>query len=157
MIDAERGQRIHHGIGHCRRRAVGAGFADTFDSQRIERIRCYGFAQSESRHIARAHDRVIHQRAGENLALIAEEHLFAQRFTQPLRHTTVHLTLDDHRVDDYAAVVHQYELFNARLASFAIDADHSHVRAEAPGFASGIEKYRLLETGLRAGWNPSAV
>ena len=32
VIDAQRRQRVHHGVGHRRRRAVGAGFADTFDS-----------------------------------------------------------------------------------------------------------------------------
>ena len=87
----------------------------------LKRIGGYGFAESERRHIAGAHHRVIHQRAGEHLAVFAEEHLFAQRFAEALRHAAVNLALDDHRVDDYAAVIDQHELLDGRLAGFAID------------------------------------
>src|SRR5262245_19335038 len=157
MIDDQRGQSIHNAISHYRTLAVCPCIVYIFYTLWSELILSNFYTQSQWRHIARAHDSIIHQLARENLSLIAEEHLFAQRFTQPLCHAAVHLALDDHRVNDYAAVVHQHELPDGRLAGFAIDAHHGHVRAEAPGFASRIEEYRLLETGLYTGRDPSAV
>jgi hypothetical protein len=38
MIDAERRERVHYGVGDGRWGAVGAAFADAFDAQRIKGI-----------------------------------------------------------------------------------------------------------------------
>ena len=47
VIDAQRRQSVHHGVGDRRWRAIGAGLADAFDAQGIKGIRRYGFSQNK--------------------------------------------------------------------------------------------------------------
>src|SRR5262249_10681455 len=68
----------------------------------------------ELRNPGSARSRLIHQRAGENLAVIAEEHLFAKRLAETLSHAAVNLPVENHGVDDNAAVIDQDELFKSR-------------------------------------------
>ncbi len=150
MIDAERRERVHHGVGDRRRGAVGAAFADAFDAQRIKGIRRNRLAENHRRHVGGAHDRIIHQRAGLHLAVFAVEHLFALRFAETLSDAAVNLAFDDHRVDDYAAVVDEHQLFDGQFAGVAIDADGCDVGAEAPGFALGIVESGFLQADFHA-------
>ena len=95
-------------VGDGRRRAVGAAFADAFDAQRIKGIGRNRLAENHRRHVGGAHDRVVHERAGLHLAVFAVEHLFALRFAETLSDAAVNLSFDDHRVDDYAAIVDEH-------------------------------------------------
>ena len=148
MVDAQGRQRVHHGVGDRGGRAVAAGLADTLDAERMERIRRHGLAEDQRRHIAGARHRIIQQRGGERLAVVAVEHLFVERFAESLRHPAMHLAFDNHGVEDHAAVIDQHELFERGFPRFAINAHQRHMRAKAPGFAPGIEEDRLLQAGL---------
>ena len=99
-----------------------------------------GFAENHRRHVAGAHDRIVHECAGFDLPVVAVEHLLAQGFAETLGDAAVNLSLDDHRVDDHAAVVDHDEFFQVKLAGVALDADQRDMGAEAPGFALGIEE-----------------
>src|SRR5215467_14668109 len=97
--------------------------------------------------------RVIHQRAGENLAVIAKEHLFAKRFAKTLSHAAVNLPVENHGVDNNAAVIDQDELFKSRHPGFPIDSHQRQMGAEAPGFTFRIKEDGLLKTKIRAARN----
>ncbi len=125
--------------------------------KRIERIGCDGFTEGHRRHVAGAHDGVIHERVGLHLAVVAVEHLLAQGFAQTLGDAAVDLSFDDHRVDDHAAVVDHDQFFQVKLAGVAVDADQRDVGAEAPGFALGIEESGFLQADLHALRHSAAV
>ena len=71
MVNAQGGKRVHHGVGDRRWRAVAAGLAHPLDTERMEGIRRHRLAQDERRHLAGARHRVIQQRGGERLAVVA--------------------------------------------------------------------------------------
>ena len=52
-----------------------------------------------------ARHRVVHERAGHELALFVIDRVLEQRLADALRHAAVHLALDDHRIDNRAEVV----------------------------------------------------
>src|SRR6266498_1284853 len=55
VIDSERRERIHDGVGDGWRGAVRAGFADALDAERIKRIGRYRFPGGTLAPAARAH------------------------------------------------------------------------------------------------------
>src|SRR5262249_53896064 len=134
MVDAQGRQRVHHGVSDCGGRAVAAGFADTLDAERMEGIRRHGLAENQRRHKAGARYGVIHQRGGQRLAVIAEDHLLVERFAKSLCHPTVYLAFDNQRVEDHAAIIDQHELCKCGLPCVAINMHQRHMRAKAPGF-----------------------
>ena len=61
----------------------------------------------DPRHHVRARHRVIHQLAGDKLAVVVIDGLLPQRLAEPLRDAAVHLPVDDQRIQDIAAIVHR--------------------------------------------------
>ena len=87
-------ERVDDGVDHRRRRADGRRFADALGPQRIERGLGNRFGDGEGREVVGARHGVIHQRAGQKLALVVEYDLFQQRLADALRQAAVDLPLD---------------------------------------------------------------
>jgi hypothetical protein len=70
------GDGVHHGRDRCR----GAGFADTFDAERIGgRAHIVHGVADVGRHVGGARHRIVLERAGHELAGIVVENLLHQR------------------------------------------------------------------------------
>ena len=58
----------------------------------------------------------------------------------------MNLPVENHGIDDHAAVIDQTKIFKRRRPGFPIDSDQRQVRAETPRFAPRIEESSLLKT-----------
>ena len=104
-------QRVHDRVDHRRRAADRAHLAARPSSP----AGCACTACSRCRRVmfgtvVRARHRVVHERAGHELALLVIDRVLHQRLADALRHAALHLALDDHRVDDPADIVHRGEV-----------------------------------------------
>ena len=96
-----------------RRRCDGGGggeraaLARALDAERIERRGRDHVVDLERGHVVGARQRVVHQRAGEELTGGVVDHLLEESVADAVRHAAVDLALDDDRVDHGAAVVHR--------------------------------------------------
>ena len=92
------------------------------------------------RHLGRAGQQVVGERGGERLALRVEGHLLVERGADALRRAAEDLAVDDHRVDQHAAVLDDDVVEDLDLAGLGIDRDDGGVRgvAEGAGVALGL-------------------
>jgi len=82
----------------------------------------HGLVGHEERQVLGARDRVVHQRAGKELAALGVvDRFFAQCLPGALRHPAVDLPLDDHVVDDAADVVAARDAYDVDFAGVATD------------------------------------
>src|SRR4029077_8307310 len=83
-----------------------ARLADALDAKLVRRRGRDGAAQLELRELVHRRNEVIDHRAGLQLTgVFVVDDLFVQGLRDALRDAAVDLTLDDHRIDDVAAVV----------------------------------------------------
>ena len=61
-----------------------------------------GVAAFDVRNHAGLGHAVVHQLAGDQLAVLVVDRLLVERLAEALRHAAVHLAIDDHRIDDVA-------------------------------------------------------
>jgi len=100
--------------------------------------------------VAGGRQRVIHQRAREQLPVRIIDDRLAEDAAEPLRGAAHDLTLDQHRVDDHAAIMGNRILVDADPAGLAVDLDDGDMYGIAPG-----DRRRLLVVGLlEAGFDP---
>src|SRR5258706_12481103 len=71
--------------------------------------------------IKRGRKQVIHKSAVEELAVIVEDQLLVEGVADPLGHPTLHLTFEDERVNDGAAVVNDHVFFDLDAKGLRID------------------------------------
>src|SRR5438270_2762973 len=104
-LDAERSQGVADGIGDRCGRGDGAPLPHPLDAERIERRRRVLVNDPHCRDVAGGRERVIHQRAGEQLPVCIIGDLLEQNAAEPLSGASHDLALDQHRVDDDAAIM----------------------------------------------------
>src|ERR1039457_4490591 len=127
---AQVAERIHHRIDDGGRRTDGASLAYAFNAQRIHgRGRTRVGALNPWNH-AGLGDGVIHQLAGDELAVVVVDGLFVEGLSEALHDAAVDLSIDQQRVDDVAAIVYGHIAQNLDLAGIAIHLRHYDVRAE---------------------------
>src|SRR5262247_4534038 len=100
-------ERVHHRVDDGRRGADGGGLTDAFRPQRIEGRRGYRLVRHEERQVLGARNRVVHERAGHQLALWIVDDLLEERLGDALGDAAVHLAVDQERAHPGAAVVHR--------------------------------------------------
>ena len=107
MAHAERRQRVHHGVHDGGGGGDGAGLTASLDAEPIGAAWKVGRqAALERRKIARARQRIIHQRARQNLTgLRIEQHLLEQRLADTLRDATMDLPERLARIEQAAVVI----------------------------------------------------
>jgi hypothetical protein len=97
---------------------------DTFDAEHIAAARHRVERAAERRQIIGAGHRIIHERAGEELsARIVVDPGFEQRLPYALRDAALDLTLDQHRLQNVAAIVDRVIGGELDEASVGVDLD----------------------------------
>src|SRR5262249_21201911 len=102
----------------------------------------------DGRHVFRAGYRVVHERAGQELAAGVVDTVFAHRLAEPLRDAALDLAVHDHRIDHGADVVDAPIAEDLYFAGVAIDLDLAGVRAVAPGEVRRVVDRAVLQPEL---------
>ena len=109
----------------------GAAFADAFDSKlRVGRER-FHMAELGGGHLGRAWQEIVGEGRSQGLAGSIEIHFLVERRANTLRETAIDLAVDDHRIDEFAAVLDDRIVDDLDIAHFRIDGDHGNVRGVA--------------------------
>jgi 7-cyano-7-deazaguanine synthase len=103
--DAEVPDRVDHPVDDRRCGRDGAGLTDALDAERIARRRVLEMHGLDGRQLHRGGHEIVHEGAGQELALLVVDHLLEQGATHTLRDAAVDLPLHDGRVDEPAAIV----------------------------------------------------
>src|SRR3989449_4951700 len=157
MTDAERRQRVHDGIDGGRRGADRRGLADALGAERVERRRRHGLSGRERRQVFGVRHGVVHERAGEQLAVLVVDEALDERLGDALSQASVHLARDDHRADANAAVVDRDEIAQGHVAGLAIHLDDGDVSAERVDELGRAEEVGGLEAVVDSGRQAGAV
>ena len=96
---------VEHRSGDRRGGGDRARLAHALDAEGVHRRRGLGAVGVEARQLGRRGQRVVHERARDQLALVVVDHLLVERLADRVRDAAVHLALDEHRVDGRPAVV----------------------------------------------------
>src|SRR5258706_14522797 len=150
MGDAEVAERVYHRIDDGRRRAYGGRLADTLRPERMVRRRRGRLVGLPRRRLHRGRQQIIHETALLDVAIIVVRDRLEQRRRHAHRQPAVNLPLDDHRVDDVAAVVHRHEAANFHLAGAAVQIHDADVGAEGERQVRRIVVVHRLQSGLHA-------
>ena len=103
----------------------------------------------ERRQIVGARHRVVHVAASEKLAAFVVVHArFEQRLADPLRQSAVHLSFDDHRIDDVAEVVARAEPDDRHDTRVGIHLDFADMRAGGKREVRRIVERCFVQSGL---------
>jgi len=113
------GDRVHDGG----ERPGGAGFADALDAERVGGGRHALLGGHERRNVGGARHRVIHERAGDELAGAVIDEMLQQDLTDALHDRAMHLAFDDHVIQHVAAVVNRRVGDERGRAGVRIDLD----------------------------------
>ncbi len=124
MPHAERRQRVHHRIHNGGGGGDGAGLTASLHAQPV------GAAWKVARQIAlergkiiRARQRIVHQRARQDLpGLGIEQRVLEQRLPDPLRHTAMDLPQRQPGIEQPAVVVKDHVAVEPDLAGLGVDA-----------------------------------
>src|SRR2546427_8303921 len=140
MRDAKGTYRSHHRVhtGGCR--ADGPRLADSFDPQRIDRGRRFRAGQIQTRQIRGSGQSIIHQAAGEELAVLVVNYFLVKRLSQALDDSSLDLSIDEQWIDDFAAVIHRDVFFNSDFPSLRLDFHHTDVGAEGKGEVGRLKR-----------------
>ena len=115
---------------HGRCAADGAGLTDALGAQRVQRSRCLGAVHLEARELGGRRYGVVHEVAGQRVAVGVVDHLLVQRLADASGDATVLLALDQQRVQHGSAVVDGDVPHQGDLAGVLVDLDHGDVRTE---------------------------
>ena len=138
MSDAERRQRVDDGVDHGRGRGDGAGFADALDAQRIVRAGRGRAVEFERDQVVDLGQRVVHQRARDELSALVVHRVLPQRLTDALGQPPVELAVNDHRVDHVADVVDCDIAQQLDGAGLRVDKGDADMGAERIGEVGGV-------------------
>ena len=116
VADAEVPERVDDRVRDRRRRADRRRLADALRADRVVRRRGDGLVELPGRRLDRRREEVVHERPGEVVAVLVVGDRLVQRRGEAHREPAVDLAVDDHRVDDVAAVVDGDEAPDVDLA-----------------------------------------
>ncbi len=148
-LDAERPQRVVDGADDRGGRSDGAAFAQALDAELgVGRGRLH-VRDADVRHLGGAWEEIVHQRRRERLALRAERHLLIEACADALRGAAADLAVDDHRVDQHAAVLDHDIVENLDASGLGIDRHHRGV--------GGVSESAAVALGAIAGGDLEAA
>src|SRR5690349_10606095 len=150
VANAEMPKRVNDGVRDGRRRADGRRLADALRADRVVRRRRDRLLELPRRRLHGRRQQVVHERSGEVVAELVVRDLLVQGWRQPHRQTAVDLPVDDHRIDDVAAVVDRDEAADVDLSGALVDVDDADVAAERERQVRRI----VVVDGLEAGFHP---
>ena len=100
------------------------------------------------RDVARGRQRVIHQRAAQQLPVRIIGDPLEQDAAEPLSGAAHNLALDQHRVDDDAAIMRDGVVLDAHTPGLGVDIDNRDMRGIAPSDRLRLPVINLLEAGF---------
>ena len=104
-------------------------------------------ADVEWRNLVGSRQRVLHERAGEELAFVVVEQLLHQRAADSLDHAAVELPLHHHRIDGSAAIVDGDMTEQTHRAIVEVHVEDDTLRAERPRDGAWVEEPAMTEPG----------
>jgi hypothetical protein len=125
-----------------------AGFAGTFDTERIEQRRALKELHLDVGHIGGTGQKIIGERGGDRLRLIVVAHPFEQRVADAMHYAADDLSFDNHRVDDPTAVVDHYIAQDTHAARFYVNFNLHGARSHAIDKRARYEVFHALEIRL---------
>jgi hypothetical protein len=113
-----------------------------------------GVADLGMRDVVRPWNRVVHERAGEQMPVAIEHCVFHHHLAPALGERAFELTVGQQRVHDRAGVVEPYDERGRDDPGVAGEAHRDDEGARAPDLALGGEKARGPSPGSVPGGNP---
>ena len=108
----------------------------------------FGQLHLDPRHVGRARQQIVGKGGGDGLRLFVVAHPFEQRVADRVRDAADELALDDHRIDDAAAVVDHDIAQDAHAAGLDVDLDLDGMAANAIGERGRHEALHAFEPRL---------
>ncbi len=134
----ERPQRIVDRVGDRRRRRDGAAFADALDAEhRVGRGR-FHVIEPRLGDFGRTGQQIIGERRRQRLSGAVERHFLVERGADALRQAAIDLAVDDHRIDQHAAVLDDDIVEQLDVAEIGIDRDGDGVGGIGEGAAVAL-------------------
>src|SRR5205085_4087694 len=109
------------------------GLADSLRPERVVRRGRGGLVQLPVRRLHRGGNEIVHEASALDVAVLVVGDLLEERGRHAHREAAVDLPVDDHGIDDVAAVVHGDEPTDLHHARAAVDVDYADVAAEGEG------------------------
>src|SRR5580704_18131871 len=100
--------------------------------------------------VSRNRQRVIHQRAAQQLTVGVVDDRLAEDAAQTLRRAAHDLAFDQHRIDDVAAIVGDRVIRDLDPAGLAVDLDDRDMHRIAPSHGRRLPVKSFLEPGIAA-------
>ena len=148
VLDPEVAHRVEHGVDHRRGRGDGARLADALGPQRVRRRGGGRPVGREVRQVGRPGDEVVDERRRRQRPLVVVDRLLVEGLRDALGEATVHLALDDQRVDDLADVVDADVVADGDPTGLGVDLGRAQVGAVREGEVLGVERRLGVQRGL---------
>ncbi len=116
-------ESVRNGVHQRGQRAGDAALAGAFDAQRILRRRHRMKFRCHRRHAVGPRHRIVHERAGEELAVVAILAMLHEDLAQALAYAAMDLAMHDRRIDDGADVIDGDIAIDGDRAGFRIELD----------------------------------
>src|SRR3989449_1842729 len=153
VANAQMPERVHDGVGDGHRRAHGRRLADALGAERVVGRRRARLVGLPVRRLHRGRYEVVDEAAALDVADLVVGDLFVQCRRQPHGQPAVNLALDDHGVDDVAAIVDGDEAPDLHFTGALVDVHDGDVAAERIGQVRRI----VIAHGLEPGFHPLRV
>src|SRR5882672_2090980 len=124
---------VRNGVGDRRRRRAGGALTDAADAERVVVGREVKMLHHERRHVRGPRQGIVHQRARQELAVVAVHDVLAQDHPEPLGEAAHDLPVDDHGMKLTAAVVHDDVADDRHPPGLHVDLDDGRVHPARPG------------------------
>src|SRR6266536_763147 len=143
----ERCESVENGV-HDRWGGADCGaFADAPDAEGVQFGWNFGMTRLKRRQVTRMRHRIFAEAANQRLAAAAVNHRLHESLTDALGRAAMHLSFDEQRVDDPAAVIHHHVTQQLNVPCLGINLDRGNVRPVGEENVRGIEEVALFETG----------
>src|SRR5437016_5681888 len=140
VADAERRDRVHHGVGDGGGGGDGPGLARAFDPERVHRGRRLRPPHLDRGQVVGVRHGVVHERPGDQLPVLVVFRVLPERLRDALGDAAVHHPVHDHRVDHAAQIVHGEVAQHLHLPGVADHLHHADVRPEGEDEVARIEE-----------------
>src|SRR5436309_8247343 len=148
MAHAIRRKRVHNGGDDGRSCADSAGFANALYAHGVyvgRRLGAIEFEPGDHRGLGQC---VIHECAAHKLALFVVDHLFIECLANGLNDASLDLAIDQHWVDDVAAIIYGDVTLEVDLTGFGVEFDYSDMSSKGEGEILRLEEVNGRKSGL---------
>src|SRR5262249_43185224 len=113
--------------------------------------------QTQTRQVSCARQSVIHQTAGEELAILVVDDFLEECLSHALDDSPLDLSIHEQRIDDLAAVVHCVVSFDFDLSCLQLNFHHADVGSEWKGKIPRLKTGFGDKPGIYVFWKPASL